>query len=80
MALSFCNLIAANEVAEKDIEQIFSLAQIYKEKKSVKNQKSLMNGLLLGSIFFEPSTRTKTTFELASKKLSARKNTNVKLR
>ena len=42
----------------------------YYENEDIKKFNDL-NGKTIASLFFEPSTRTKTTFELASKKLSA---------
>ncbi|MEC9205786.1 MAG: aspartate carbamoyltransferase catalytic subunit [Pseudomonadota bacterium] len=51
------------------INEIISLAEYY-EDENIKKFNDL-SGKTIASLFFEPSTRTKTTFELASKKLSA---------
>lgn len=51
------------------IKEIISLADYYENEKIKKFND--LNGKTIANLFFEPSTRTKTTFELASKKLSA---------
>ena len=51
------------------INEIIALAEYY-DNEDIKKFNDL-NGKTIASLFFEPSTRTKTTFELASKKLSA---------
>ena len=51
------------------IKEIISLADYYDNEKIKKFND--LNGKTIANLFFEPSTRTKTTFELASKKLSA---------
>jgi len=56
-------------LSELHIKEIISKADEY--EKSKKNKFYDLEGKTVASLFFEPSTRTKTTFELASKKLSA---------
>jgi len=56
-------------LSAQHINEIISLAEYY-ENEDIKKFNDL-NGKTIASLFFEPSTRTKTTFELASKKLSA---------
>lgn len=51
------------------IQEIIAKADEYAKNK--KNKFYDLEGKTIASLFFEPSTRTKTTFELASKKLSA---------
>ena len=51
------------------IKEIISLADYYENEKIKKFND--LHGKTIANLFFEPSTRTKTTFELASKKLSA---------
>ena len=53
----------------KHIHQIIDRANEYSQAKKKKFYD--LEGKTVASLFFEPSTRTKTTFELASKKLSA---------
>ena len=50
-------------LTEKHIFEILDLADTIKPKS--------LDGKTIASLFFEPSTRTKTTFELASKRLGA---------
>ena len=53
----------------EQINEIISLAEYYSDKNIKKF--SDLNGMTIASLFFEASTRTKTTFELATKRLSA---------
>jgi len=39
----------------------------------------LLRGKTIANLFFEASTRTRTTFELAAKRLSANENQHIKL-
>ena len=56
-------------LSKDQIIEILDIAENFIETSNKKN-KNLENKTI-ASLFFEPSTRTKTTFELASKKLSA---------
>ena len=56
-------------LSKDQIIEILDIAENFIETSNKKN-KNLENKTV-ASLFFEPSTRTKTTFELASKKLSA---------
>ena len=56
-------------LSKDQIMEILDIAENFIETSNKKN-KNLENKTV-ASLFFEPSTRTKTTFELASKKLSA---------
>lgn len=64
------HLIGLRYLAEKDFENIFKLTEFYKQK--IVNRKPLERILSSKSVinlFFEDSTRTRTSFELAEKKL-----------
>jgi aspartate carbamoyltransferase catalytic subunit len=54
-------------LSKKHILNIISKAEGYHNNENI----SQYPGKVVASLFFEPSTRTKTTFELASKKISA---------
>ena len=56
-------------LSKEHINEIIDLADNY--IKSNRNKFKDLEGKTIASLFFEPSTRTKTTFELASKRLSA---------
>jgi len=56
-------------LSKEHINEIIDLADRY--IKSDSNKFKDLEGKTIASLFFEPSTRTKTTFELASKRLSA---------
>ena len=57
---------------KKIIEEIFNDADKFLEKKDVKLKGySSLNGKTVCNLFFENSTRTQTTFEIAAKRLSA---------
>ena len=56
-------------MSKDQIIEILDLAEKYNSNE--KNKHRDLEGKTVASLFFEPSTRTKTTFELASKRLSA---------
>ncbi|MDA3821112.1 MAG: aspartate carbamoyltransferase, partial [Bacteroidales bacterium] len=66
------HLIGLREVSKEDIESILNLAKSFKEVilRPIKKVPAL-KGKTIVNMFFEPSTRTKTSFELAAKRLSA---------
>jgi aspartate carbamoyltransferase catalytic subunit len=55
------SLIEIERLSKDDIDEILDLALYLKENP----KQSALNGLLLGSCFFEPSTRTRLSFEAA---------------
>ena len=66
---NLCHFLNIELLSEDQIIKILSLAEYY-ENENI-NKFNDLNGKTIASLFFEPSTRTRTTFELASKKLSA---------
>ncbi|QQR80371.1 MAG: aspartate carbamoyltransferase catalytic subunit [Deltaproteobacteria bacterium] len=59
-------------LSRNQIETILDLAQEFKEKEARGQKKHEdLKGKALINIFFEPSTRTRTSFELAGRRLSA---------
>lgn len=71
-ALSTKHLIGIKDLTTKDIEVIFETADQFKEvlQRPVKKVPTLQN-VTIANIFFENSTRTRISFELAEKRLSA---------
>jgi len=70
--LSVNHLLGIKYITEKDIELIFETADHFKEviNRPIKKVPSLRD-ITIANIFFENSTRTKLSFELAQKRLSA---------
>ena len=70
--LSVDHLLGIKYINEQDIELILSTAQNFKEviNRPVKKVPSLRD-ITIANLFFENSTRTKLSFELAEKRLSA---------
>ena len=70
--LSSKHLLGIKDLNKKDIELILETAQTFKEviNRPIKKVPSLRD-ITIANIFFENSTRTKLSFELAQKRLSA---------
>ncbi|MCM8817474.1 MAG: aspartate carbamoyltransferase catalytic subunit [Candidatus Omnitrophica bacterium] len=66
------DLLGLEELNREEIEYILDIARSFKEvsTRPVKKVPAL-RGKTIVNLFFEPSTRTKTSFELAAKRLSA---------
>lgn len=72
MELSVNHLLGIKYLKKKDIDLIFETADHFKEviNRPIKKVPSLRD-ITIANIFFENSTRTKLSFELAQKRLSA---------
>jgi aspartate carbamoyltransferase catalytic subunit len=72
MALKIKSLLGLRDVAREDIELILDTAESFKEvsRREIKKVPTL-RGKTQVNLFFEPSTRTRTSFEIAGKRLSA---------
>lgn len=70
--LSVEHLIGTENLTQRDIEIIFETADRFKEviNRPIKKVPSLRD-ITIANVFFENSTRTKLSFELAEKRLSA---------
>lgn len=70
--LSVNHLIGIKQITKNDIDLIFETADHFKEviNRPIKKVPSLRD-ITIANIFFENSTRTKLSFELAQKRLSA---------
>lgn len=70
--LSVPHLIGIKDLQKKDLEIIFETADHFKEviNRPIKKVPSLRD-ITIANLFFENSTRTKLSFELAEKRLSA---------
>jgi len=66
------HLLSIKGLDKKIIEKIFNDADKFLEKKDIKlDNHTSLNGKTVCNLFFENSTRTQTTFEIAAKRLSA---------
>ncbi len=72
MALSSRHLLGIEGLNVKDIEQILESARVFREilSRPIKKVPTL-RGKTLINVFYEPSTRTRSSFEIAAKILSA---------
>ena len=72
MLLSTKNILSTKELTKQDIQQILDTAESFKEisTRAIKKVPTL-RGKTIINLFFEPSTRTRTSFEIAGKRLSA---------
>lgn len=72
MELSVNHLLGIKYITESDIQLIFETADHFKEviNRPIKKVPSLRD-ITIANLFFENSTRTKLSFELAEKRLSA---------
>ena len=70
--LSVDNLLGIKYLKKEDIKLIFETADHFKEviNRPIKKVPSLRD-ITIANLFFENSTRTKLSFELAEKRLSA---------
>jgi len=66
------DLLSLEELSKEEIELILQTTDSFKEvsTRDVKKVPAL-RGKTIANLFFEPSTRTRTSFELAAKRLSA---------
>lgn len=67
--LSFQKLLKGQQINKNDLEKLFYQADIYKDKLKNKQQITDLQGKILASLFFEPSTRTRFSFETAMYRL-----------
>lgn len=65
------DLVGIKELSKEDVERILGTASSFKDvlRRDIKKVPAL-RGKTVVNLFFEPSTRTKTSFELAEKRLS----------
>lgn len=71
-SLSVNHLLGIKNISRNDIELIFEIADYFKEilNRPIKKVPSLRD-ITIANVFFENSTRTRLSFELAEKRLSA---------
>lgn len=66
------HLLGINHLSDDDIEAILSLADYYADNLDERAfRPDILRGCVILSLFFEDSTRTRTSFEMAAKRLGA---------
>ena len=70
MSLANRSLITIDDLSNREIEAVFSVADEMAD--SIRGQSNLCQGKILASLFFEPSTRTRMSFETAMHRLGGR--------
>ncbi len=72
MALKEKHLLGTSKLSREDIDTILETAESFKEISTRQIKKvPTLRGRTVINLFFEPSTRTRTSFEIAGKRLSA---------
>ncbi len=69
MAFNQKDIISIRDFDKKDIEYILKLAEEMEPIARSKKKSDALSGNLLGMLFYEPSTRTRLSFEAAMKRL-----------
>ncbi len=67
--MRFRHLISIDDLSRDDIEYILELAEKFLPVAEGKKKEKPLEGKLLANLFFEPSTRTRMSFEVAMKRL-----------
>ncbi len=62
------DLISINDLSKEDMQAVFDLAKKFKEE----SHPSLLKNKIVANCFFEPSTRTRLSFETAAYRLGAK--------
>lgn len=62
------SLISINDLSKKEIANTLDLAEYFEKKP----KQHILNGSVVATLFFEPSTRTRLSFESAASQLGAR--------
>jgi aspartate carbamoyltransferase catalytic subunit len=70
MSLANRSLVTIDDVSNGEIEAVFSLASEMSD--SINDQSGVCQGKIMASLFFEPSTRTRLSFETAMLRLGGR--------
>ena len=63
------HILHGNQFSRQDLEEVLSMAKEFETKFSKGEILPLMQGRILATLFFEPSTRTRLSFEAAMHRL-----------
>jgi aspartate carbamoyltransferase catalytic subunit len=72
------HLLGLKGLPKKQLEKILDVADDHVDKKGKLQKSKILRDMSVANLFFEPSTRTRNTFEIAGKRTSA-KTINVDL-
>ncbi|HNV95591.1 MAG TPA: aspartate carbamoyltransferase, partial [Bacteroidales bacterium] len=64
------SLISIHDYSKENYFKILELAEIF--QKNPKEYENLLNGKVIATLFFEPSTRTRLSFESAVQRMGGR--------
>ena len=65
------NIISAKQFSKEEVENILARAEMFENGCKNNKVEKLLEGKIVACIFFEPSTRTRLSFETAAIKLGA---------
>ena len=63
------DILHGNQFSKKEIDGIIKIASDFEKKLKKKDSLTLLKGKILATLFFEPSTRTRLSFETAMQRL-----------
>ncbi|MCE7697341.1 MAG: aspartate carbamoyltransferase, partial [Methanobacterium paludis] len=63
------DIISIRDFSKEDIEYILDVAEKMEPVARSKKRSNVLSGNILGMLFYEPSTRTRLSFETAMKRL-----------
>ena len=63
------DILHGNQFSKKDIDGIIKIASNFEKELKKKDSLSLLKGKILATLFYEPSTRTRLSFETAMQRL-----------
>ncbi len=63
------DILHGNQFSKREISEIFKTASIFEKELKGKSSLNLLKGKILATLFFEPSTRTRLSFETAMQRL-----------
>ncbi len=66
------DILHGNQFSKKDIDAIVDVASGFEKELKKKDSLTLLKGKILATLFFEPSTRTRLSFEAAMHRLGGR--------
>jgi len=63
------DILHGNQFSRKDLDEIINVASDFEKELKKKDSLTLLKGKILATLFFEPSTRTRLSFEAAMQRL-----------
>ncbi len=63
------DVLHGNQFSKKDIDKVIKIASDFEKELKKKDSLTLLKGKILATLFFEPSTRTRLSFETAMQRL-----------